>query len=59
MRDLLGCEEKQEEDEVEVELVAERPALQDQHVLVGRDEQVGGEDVGVMVLESALTHAGW
>ena len=41
----LGGEEKKEEDEVEVELVGEGPALQEEHGEVGGDEQIGCHEI--------------
>jgi hypothetical protein len=43
--DALGSEEKKEEDEVEVELVGEGPALQEEHGEMGGDEQIGREEI--------------
>jgi len=38
-------EEQEEESDVEIELVAEGPALQEEHEPVGGDEEIGGDDV--------------
>jgi hypothetical protein len=43
--DALGGKEKKEEDEVEVKLVGEGPALQEEHGEVGGDEQVGRHEI--------------
>ncbi len=48
VRDAFRNEEQKKEDEVEVNLVAERPALQNQHVAMRGNQQVGGKDVRPM-----------